>query len=556
MKSHIARFLLVTLIGVSIFPSAWFGISSAKSQPQQRIVVVRHWGTDEPIKVLAVRTKNKANLEIGKAFEEDDDWLDGFTVTVANNYDKTVTAVTINMIFRRESGDRRPPLAKELHFGPSPIAKEYVYRDPSKVIRVGKTGDLRLSPHSYRILKRNFEQTGYPRAIVKLELVITEVGFEDGSVFDSGTFWIQDPATPNDPTKKIRGTQPRGAQNQMPRSPPGHKAIHTDISFLRSSLSLPAHIKNSVNFTKAMQSEGCFTKQPPSRAPYCSQECTVRNDQLHHFQVGSFTVEFQFVHCEDLWEQDGQYHPCDSFTLVQAQRHAPCEIPCGQMYDTCLMDSDCCEGLTCEGGTCRGCPGGCPWGWVCFNGICSQGTPVLIDVLGNGFDLTDAATGVSFDITGDGETESLAWTGPNSDDAWLGLDRNGNNVIDDGTELFGNFTKQPKPPAGEERNGFLALAEFDKRENGGNGDRMIKNSDAVFSSLRLWQDTNHNGISETQELHSLPELGLKTLDLDYKSSKRTDQHGNRFRYRAKVKDMHDAQLNRWAWDVILVIGSN
>jgi hypothetical protein len=173
----------------------------------------------------------------------------------------------------------------------------------------------------------------------------------------------------------------------------------------------------------------------------------------------------------------------------------------------------------------------------------NTGTPVIIDVEGNGIRLTSAAAGVPFDLDADGIAETLAWTETGGDDAWLALDRNGNGTIDGGTELFGDATPQP---AGGQRHGYRALAVFDD-----DGNAQIDAADAVWPLLRLWRDADHDGVSQPWELSALDTAGIRSLSLSVKTESRRDRYGNLFRYRAEVGAAKPGTVGHFSYDVIL-----
>ncbi|WP_094160434.1 calcium-binding protein [Thiomonas delicata] len=140
--------------------------------------------------------------------------------------------------------------------------------------------------------------------------------------------------------------------------------------------------------------------------------------------------------------------------------------------------------------------------------------PLVLDLDGDGLEITPLSAGVLFDANGDAIKTGTAWVG--ADDGMLAWDRNGNGSIDGGAELFGDETVLASGQKAAD--GFAALAELDRGSvvDGqliGAGDGVFDARDAQYANLRVWRDLNQDGISQAGELKTLAESGVQSIQL-------------------------------------------
>lgn len=157
--------------------------------------------------------------------------------------------------------------------------------------------------------------------------------------------------------------------------------------------------------------------------------------------------------------------------------------------------------------------------WADYN------SPLVLDLSGTGtYDLINVWDGkkrVAFDIEGKGEMIRTGWAGPKA--GLLVLDVNGNGKIDNGSELFGEFsaslTPVEKGSVTNFKNGFQALAQYDANEDG-----QIDDKDPIFARLQVWVDKNSDGVAQQGELLSMAEAKIKALSLAYTKTSGTRQY--------------------------------
>ena len=143
--------------------------------------------------------------------------------------------------------------------------------------------------------------------------------------------------------------------------------------------------------------------------------------------------------------------------------------------------------------------------------------PIVLDISGLGITTKSAADGVYYDLDNNGFSEKTGWIDAKS--GILVLDKDANGQIETGNELFGDRTILEDGKTAS--SGFAALAALDSNRDG-----VIDAKDDKFSELRIWVDRDGDGFSAPDELMTLEEAGIKSLNLSHTFVGQVDENGN------------------------------
>jgi hypothetical protein len=171
-------------------------LSSSSGRPiqkQERTIKKVSW-RNEPVKIAKLKIKGKP-IGLGQSFLEEDDWLEGMTISVKNTSGKTITFLSMRLDFPRpESSSQEPVSIYEFEYGRNPLFASGSSLPNTPTIAPGESTEFSISDTIYAALKKLLSD--YPASIKKVEIVLNSVAFDDGTEWQGGGLYRRDPSDP------------------------------------------------------------------------------------------------------------------------------------------------------------------------------------------------------------------------------------------------------------------------------------------------------------------------------------------------------------------------
>jgi hypothetical protein len=370
--------------------------SSIAQAPQERVLenaIPKH----VPIKVKIKKEKEESFKDL-----KNENWARDFELEVTNTGDKPIYELGLFLItdIKAAAGFR---IVAPVYYGRTELGDIRTLATPDDIpIKPGESCILKIHPgqlEGWEIVKRK-ENWPVPK---RIKVDFQSLSFGDGTGF-AGTGGTALPRK-LPLQSNLRKCLPQ--QNKSGTNPLLWPAAARDRQLRQSSsANLPASFL-PVNFlsSEPLNANPLESKLEPdccgdgctSQIPHNEHPCVNCPDQQRPIltycsdpQGSCYSSTYDYIVCYT----GGQPYLCQTIHITSCGEEPPaCESgwPVGS---SCIIDDDCYCNLWCNT---QFYPGTCEW----------PSCPILIDVNGDGFLMTDAAHGVAFDFKGTGTVLSL-----------------------------------------------------------------------------------------------------------------------------------------------------
>lgn len=193
------------LFAASVF-AVFFLLTATFAQQNDRTLKDKKW-KNEPLEITDLKIKDK-KVKFKEKFEGDDDWFRDLKVDVKNISDKTVVFIDLTLIFPiNEAVPQDVPSSDHLlygHYPPMP-GEAFTLHPDQPSLKPGDTATLRLK--DYESTRKFLNLTGKPQSIKEFEIEISEVYFDNETMWRKGSWYKRNPNAPSQwlPMQRLNG---------------------------------------------------------------------------------------------------------------------------------------------------------------------------------------------------------------------------------------------------------------------------------------------------------------------------------------------------------------